>query len=98
MVPLPSWPRMIGGGIGTPPVATVTSEWHTPLASIWTRTSLEPRLGRVSSSMTRGSLYAFRTAAFMADILSESPARRSARVIGPRGADHAPQTDSGAED
>ncbi len=62
-VPEPSWPRMIGTGIGTPPVCTVRSEWHTPLASICTRTSRAPSAGSVSSSMTSGWLYSLRTAA-----------------------------------
>ena len=44
-LPAPSWPRMIGSGIGTPPLATVRSEWQTPLASICTRTSCGPSAG-----------------------------------------------------
>ena len=66
IVPAPSWPRMTGGGMGTPPVATVRSLWHTPLASMWTRTSLGPTSGELSSSMTSGSLYWVRIAARIA--------------------------------
>lgn len=50
MTPVPSWPRMHGGGIAMVPFAAERSEWHTPLAPIRTTTSLGPGSTGVTSS------------------------------------------------
>ncbi len=52
-VPAPSWPRMHGGGMGSAPLVTETSEWHTPLAPIRTMTSRGPGSTGVTSSTDR---------------------------------------------
>jgi hypothetical protein len=54
MMPVPSWPRMHGGGTGTPPFWAVRSEWHTPLALTLTSTSRGPGGDSSTSSMERG--------------------------------------------
>jgi hypothetical protein len=63
-VPEASCPGMIGNGRGIPPVATVRSVWHTPLASMRTRTSLGPTGAGSTSSITRGFPNSTRSAAF----------------------------------
>ena len=64
IVPEPSWPRMTGSSIpGMPPAAIVTSEWHTPLALIWTRAFAGPRGAVLTSSISSGFPYSVSSAA-----------------------------------
>ena len=49
-VPLPSWPRMHGGGVGMPPFDAEMSEWQTPLAPTRMTTSEGPGSIAVTSS------------------------------------------------
>src|SRR6266446_1350670 len=59
--PAPSWPSTQGSGMGRSPVMACRSLWHTPLAP-----------SRTSTSPSRGSRTAFRTAAWalaMGDLL-----------------------------
>ena len=49
-MPAPSWPSTAGGFQGMVPLMTLTSEWHTPAATIFTTTSRAPGSGDASSS------------------------------------------------
>jgi hypothetical protein len=63
MTPAPSWPSTAGGGCGIVPFMHDRSEWHTPVASILTRTSPGPtstssmssRISSSASPMLRSS-------------------------------------------
>src|SRR5215472_11647894 len=74
-MPAPSWPSTPGGGKGRSPSRVIASVWHTPVATICTRTSPGPG-GSSSTSSTLNGLYSFSETAAVTLMRVSLPSRR----------------------